>query len=136
SALSGAEYSSLESEHSAVAPCIGALADWYLLIVSKRHTHSVGWLDEAEHADLRELTPQVTGLIRERSGLESLIFEHGSLDFRDKCGACYDHTHIHVVATARDHPRFLDHIPAPVPTRPCADWTSASRRLADAAQRP
>jgi diadenosine tetraphosphate (Ap4A) HIT family hydrolase len=129
------DYVLLESEHFVVMPCIGALTDWYLLIVSKRHTLSVGRLNEAERADLRTLIPQVTGLIRERSGLDSLVFEHGSLDFRDKGGACYDHTHIHVVATGRDHQRFLDHIPAPVIMRPCADWISASRRLVEEEQR-
>src|SRR5699024_5825012 len=33
-----ADYVLLESEHFVVMPCIGALTDWYLIIVSKRHT--------------------------------------------------------------------------------------------------
>ncbi len=52
-----------------------------------------------------------------RSGLGSLVFEHGSLDFRDKGGACYDH------------------IPTPVTMRPCTDWIRASRRLVEEEQR-
>ncbi|WP_017601177.1 HIT family protein [Nocardiopsis lucentensis] len=118
-----------ETEHFVVMPCIGALTDWYLLIVSKRHTLSVGWLDDAERADLRTLIPQVTDLIRRRSGLDSLVFEHGSFNFRDKGGTCYDHTHIHVVATDRDHHAFLDQIPAPITMRPCTDWIDAARHL-------
>ncbi|WP_435107201.1 HIT family protein [Nocardiopsis synnemataformans] len=124
-----------ESDHFAVMPCIGALTDWYLLIVSKRHTLSVGWLDDAERADLRALIPQVTDLVRRRSGLGSLVFEHGSLDFRDKGGACYDHTHIHVVATDRAPQAFLDQIPAPVTMRPCPDWIGAARHLVEDRQR-
>jgi diadenosine tetraphosphate (Ap4A) HIT family hydrolase len=124
-----------ETDHFVVMPCIGALTDWYLLIVSKRHTLSVGWLNEAERADLRALIPVVTDLIRERSGLDSLVFEHGSFDFRDKGGACYDHTHIHVVATGRDHHAFLDQIPAPITMGPCPDWIDAARHLVDSQQR-
>ncbi|WP_150246286.1 HIT domain-containing protein [Nocardiopsis quinghaiensis] len=124
-----------ESDHFAVMPCIGALTDWYLLIVSKRHTLSVGWLDNAERADLRTLIPQVTDLVRRRSGLDSLVFEHGSLDFRDKGGACYDHTHIHVVATDRDPQAFLDQIPAPIAMQPCPDWIGAARHLVEDRQR-
>ncbi|WP_285732710.1 HIT domain-containing protein [Nocardiopsis sp. ATB16-24] len=124
-----------ETDHFVVIPCIGALTDWYLLIVSKRHTLSVGWLDDAERADLRTLIPQVTDLVRGHSGLNSLVFEHGSFDFRDKGGACYDHTHIHVVATDRDPHAFLDQIPAPVTMHPCSDWIDAARHLVEDRQR-
>lgn len=124
-----------ESDHFVVMPCIGALTDWYLLIVSKRHTLSVGWLDEAERADLRNLISEVTDLLYQRTGLRSLVFEHGSLDFRNKGGACYDHTHVHVVATDRDHRAFLDQIPEPVAMQECTDWITAAHRLVQEHQR-
>ncbi|MBE2997211.1 HIT domain-containing protein [Nocardiopsis sp. HNM0947] len=134
-ARSRSDYILHESNHFVVMPCIGALTDWYLLIVSKRHTLSVGWLDEAERADLRSLINEVTELVRRRTGLRSLVFEHGSLDFRNKGGACYDHTHVHVVATDRDHQAFLDQIPPPVAMHECPDWVASAHQLVQEHQR-
>lgn len=49
-----------ESDHFIVVPCVGALTDWYVLIVPKRHTLSTGWMTSAEHQDLRVLRREVT----------------------------------------------------------------------------
>lgn len=123
------DYILQESEHFVVLPCIGALTEWYVLIVSKRHILSAAWLNDAERADLRSLIPEVSRNIGEHSGLDCILFEHGSYDFRDKGGACYDHAHIHLIATDRNPDAFLDHLPDSVHFRPCRDWLNAAQRL-------
>jgi diadenosine tetraphosphate (Ap4A) HIT family hydrolase len=126
-ATSRQQYVLRESEHFIVVPCIGALTDWYVLIVSRRHALSVGWLDDEESADLRSLITETQAWLGDVSGQNVLIFEHGSLDFRDKGGACYDHAHIHLVAAENGLAEFLPHIPPPVSLRPCPDWVDAAR---------
>lgn len=50
------------------------------------------------------------------------MFEHGSYDFRDKGGACYDHAHIHIIATDRAPDEFVQRLPDSVQMRPSDDW--------------
>lgn len=126
-ATSRKEYVLHESENFIVVPCIGALTDWYVLIVSRRHALSVGWLTDIERADLRACIAETQSWLAGVSGQNVLIFEHGSLDFRDKGGACYDHVHIHLVATTNGLSEFLEHIPAPVVLTQCPDWIAAAR---------
>lgn len=126
-ATSRDQYVLHESEHFIVIPCIGALTDWYVLIVSRRHALSVGWLTDSERADLREVLIITRAWLAQVSGQNVLTFEHGSLDFRDKGGACYDHAHVHVLATGNDLSGFLAHIPPPVEMRRCADWIDSAR---------
>lgn len=127
--ISREEYILYETEHWAVIPCVGALTDWYVLIVSKRHTLSVGWLSEEERANLRQVIAIVQEELHERSGFETILFEHGSLDFRDKGGACFDHTHVHVVATMQNMDEFLTFVPKAVQLEDTNDWISRATSM-------
>ena len=128
-ATSRREYLLMESSHFVVMPCIGALTDWYVLVVSKRHALSVGWLHEGERDELRGLLADVSRVLQARTDQNVIIFEHGSYDFRDKGGACYDHAHVHVVATRQDAGAFLNQLPPTVQLTQTTDWTSEARRV-------
>jgi len=99
-----------QSDSFVVVPCIGALTDWYVLIVPRRHTLSVGWLDPPERTELRAVLDDVHERLARRSGLDVVIFEHGSYSFRDKGGACHDHAHVHAVATERPAEDFVNYV--------------------------
>lgn len=116
------DYILAETEHFAVIPCIGALTDWYVLVVSKRHVLSVGWLDRAERTELRRLLADLTEDLRRLTGHQTIVFEHGSYDFRDKGGACYDHAHIHIIATDRAPDEFVQRLPDSIQMLPCDNW--------------
>lgn len=122
------EYVLAETEHFVVIPCIGALTDWYVLVVSRRHVLSVGWLTEAEQQELRTLLTTLTNRLRERSRTDVMVFEHGSYDFRDKGGACYDHAHVHVMGTRQKPADFLPHVPEQLIMNHCNDWIASARQ--------
>lgn len=123
------DYILYETEHFVVIPCIGALTDWYVLIVSRRHVLSVGWLVDEERRDLRRVLARVRQELRTVSGRDTIVFEHGSYDFRDKGGACYDHAHVHVVAAERGAKEFLRYIPDTMTMLRCNDWVEYARSL-------
>lgn len=123
-----------ETEQFIVVPCLGALTDHYVLVVPKRHVLSVGWMTAEERLELRHTVDQVSRRLGNLSGSEVAVFEHGSLSFRDKGGACHDHAHIHVVATDRSVADFLDYVKAIVTLEPCDNWIeSAAEMVNDAA---
>lgn len=124
-----------QTEHFVVVPCIGALTDWYVLIVPRRHVLSTGWLEPHERAELKPLIADVTERMRRLSGQDVVLFEHGSFSFRDKGGACHDHSHIHVVATERSTDEFVRQVSASVPLEPCADWIEAAAELVTKSRR-
>lgn len=129
------QYILLNTAHWVVFPCIGALADWYVLIVSKQHALSVGWLEEAAQAELREVViPRVQAELSDRSGQQVIFFEHGSLNFRDKGGACFDHAHVHAVATERSMDAFLPFVAGSVTLEPCDDWIAAATAMVNEQQ--
>lgn len=113
------------SKHFSVIPCVGALADDYVLVVSKRHVLSVGWMDNDERTDLRNILTQWSERLA-GPGKTVVIFEHGSYDFRDKGGACYDHAHVHVLAVDRDPSVFVEQVQREAELRPVEDWTTAA----------
>ena len=130
-----AGYVLLETENFLVVPCLGALTDWYVLVVPRRHVLSAGWLDPAERAELRVLLGDVTGRLAGVSGQDVVLFEHGSFSFRDKGGACHDHAHIHVVATADPVSDFVALVSTHVDLHPCDNWIEAAARLVNENQR-
>jgi diadenosine tetraphosphate (Ap4A) HIT family hydrolase len=123
------DYQLLQTDDFVVVPCIGALTDWYVLIVPRRHVLSSGWLSDDERTELRKLVDRVTAKLIERTGHEVVTFEHGSYSFRDKGGSCHDHSHVHVVATERPVSDFIDHVGESVELRPCADWIDEAGRI-------
>jgi len=126
------DYVLYESQYFSVVPCLGPLADWYVLIVSKRHTLSSGWMSEAERADLRVTIREVRDRVRAVSGQDVVIFEHGSYDFRNKGGSCQDHAHLHVVATDKKIENLVSIVSADVELREVEDWlTTAKEMVAD-----
>ncbi|HEY6736386.1 MAG TPA: HIT domain protein [Candidatus Saccharimonadia bacterium] len=129
------QYILLDTDHWVVFPCIGALTDYYVLIISKRHALSVGWLEAAAQAELRDVVmPRVQRELKAHSGHDVIFFEHGSLNFRDKGGACFDHAHVHAVATERPMAGFLPHVADSVDLVPCGDWVTAATDMVQARQ--
>ncbi|WP_017615052.1 HIT family protein [Nocardiopsis salina] len=123
-----------ESDHFVVVPCIGALTDWYLLIVSKRHTLSVGWLDEAERADLRALVNEVTELVRRRACAASSS-NTAAWTFATRAGpATTTRTSTSWPPTATTTPSST-RSPPPVAMQQCMDWTDSAHRLVQEHQR-
>lgn len=120
-----------ETSRFVVVPCIGALTDWYVLVVPRRHVLSAGWLSADERRELRILLDDVAGRLAQRSGFGTVIFEHGSYSFRDKGGACHDHAHIHVVATARSVNEYVEHVSSSIELERCADWLDAAAKMVD-----
>lgn len=88
-----------ETSRFVVIPCIGPLTDNYVLIVPKRHVLSMGWLTAEELTEVETLTQRWSHLVAGPQE-SALILEHGSLSFRDKGGACYDHAHLHIVGSS------------------------------------
>lgn len=114
-----------ETPSFVVVPCIGALVDTYVLVISKRHVLSTGWLSDAERTELRQVLTRWSGRISDR-GASPVIFEHGSYNFRDKGGACYDHCHVHVIGTDRSPSTFVAQVSDDVPLTPSNDWLNSA----------
>ncbi|MFD5478817.1 HIT domain-containing protein [Streptomyces hawaiiensis] len=123
------DYVLYSSENFIVVPCIGPLTDWYVLIVPRRHTLSAGWLGEKERAELRTVSQEVMKRLKERSGRDVVLFEHGSFNFRDKGGSCHDHCHIHVVATEKPIQEFIAEVSGSVELEPCEDWIETAATM-------
>jgi len=58
-----------------------------------------------------------------------VVFEHGSYSFRDKGGACHDHAHIHVVATARPTQDFVRYVGDLIRFEPSVNWIEAAAEV-------
>ncbi|MEU6997289.1 HIT domain protein [Nonomuraea sp. NPDC046570] len=128
-ATSPDDYLLHQSANFVVVPCVGALTDWYVLIVPRRHVLSTGWLGEEERAELRTLCDDVAKRIAERTGHEIVLFEHGSFSFRDKGGSCHDHAHVHLVATEKPVREFIEDVSAAVRLAPCDDWIESAAEI-------
>lgn len=115
-----------ETPFFVVVPCIGALVDTYVLIISKRHVLSTGWLSDEERDELRGVLDRWSSRIAE-NGNSPVIFEHGSYSFRDKGGACYDHCHVHVVGTERSPATFVAQVSEDVPLVQSDNWLDSAR---------
>ncbi len=116
-----------ETENFAVIPCVGAFTDWYLLVVTKAHVLSFGYVERSQQPELEMLIDRCSDWLRRQSGLHRHVgFEHGSYSFRDKGGACYDHAHLHLVATGNTASAFMDHL-SEVKLEPVVEWLDAAR---------
>jgi hypothetical protein len=126
SAPGSRDYILEETPSFVVVPCIGALVDTYVLVISKRHVLSTGWLTAVERTELRQVLAHWSGRIA-NSGVSPVIFEHGSYNFRDKGGACYDHCHAHVLGTDRSPATFVEQVREDIPLAASDDWLSSAQ---------
>lgn len=115
-----------ETPSFVVVPCIGALVDTYVLVISKGHVLSTGWLNDDEREDLRDVLRRWSAKISE-DGASPVIFEHGSYSFRDKGGSCYDHCHVHVIGTDRSPSTFVAQVGKDVALTPSSDWLNSAK---------
>lgn len=129
------EYILAESAHFVAVPCIGPLTDWYVLVVSRRHTLSSAWFTEEERRDLRTFLAEVRARLLKASGHPVVTFEHGSYDFRNRGGSCQDHAHVHLVATGRPIAELHDIVNQHVVLEQVDDWTEAAREMVQSRQR-
>lgn len=120
------DYIREETPHFVVVPCIGALVERYVLVISKRHVLSAGWLNEDEILDLRSVIERWSSKISAEGG-SAAVFEHGSYSFRDKGGACYDHCHIHIINTEGSVESFLEQMAYDIDMKPTCDWLRSAQ---------
>lgn len=90
-----------------VMPTIGAFAEGYLLIVSRKHYMCIGQLSKPE---IRELTLQIKMLkekIEKCYHKKVVLFEHGSTSCSNKVGGCIAHAHLHMVPCDRSMNEYI-----------------------------
>ncbi|MBM4249870.1 MAG: hypothetical protein FJ149_10665 [Euryarchaeota archaeon] len=94
-----------------IMPMVGAGAEGYLLLVSRKHYHSMAELPIEQFAELSRLLPLVRAEVGKAFG-NPIVFEHGSTCHNLSC--LIDHAHLHIVPVPagfslredieRDHP--------------------------------
>ncbi len=83
-----------ESQSFFLMPMVGAGADGYLLLVSKKHYHSMAELPAEQFEELERLLGVVRAELEKAFG-KPIIFEHGSTCNNLSC--LIDHAHLHIV---------------------------------------
>ncbi|WP_143086286.1 HIT family protein [Amycolatopsis saalfeldensis] len=123
------DYVLWENDDFAIVPCLGALADWYVLLLPKRHLLSFAYLSPQERANARTAIKEATRKLRTVSGDNVVVFEHGSFDFRNRGGSCQDHAHLHLVATPRPSAGLVDLVEGLVKFASTEDWLEDAANL-------
>ena len=123
----GGDYLLLETDSIVVIPCLGALADFYALVVPRNHVLSFAYLPAAVDDELATVMRALREWFLEEAESPPVLFEHGSFSFRDKGGACFDHAHIHAVAARSTPTDFLRRVEKVVPMSPVEQWLPAAR---------
>lgn len=86
-----------QTEHFRVIPTIGAFVEGYVMVVSLEHYDCAGKIPAACYPELKQLLRDTKEIIRQKYGMETVCFEHGSVSCTNRFGGCINHAHIHVV---------------------------------------
>lgn len=87
-----------ETNNFYVIPCVGALVEGYLLIVSKRHIFSMSQLSIEEQKDYINLLNKYREKFKSIYNKYPIIFEHGSSNNKtNKSANSVFHAHTHIV---------------------------------------
>jgi diadenosine tetraphosphate (Ap4A) HIT family hydrolase len=85
-----------ETSNFVVIAGLGALSEGYILIVSKAHYRSMGYLGKVEFFDeLSSLMVEARYVCQDIYGSTFVFFEHGTHSESKRAGGCVDHSHIH-----------------------------------------
>src|SRR3989344_3138098 len=75
-----------------LAPDFGHIAEGYLLLFSNRCIPSVGYFNQKEFHEMRELMNKTRKLLQEKYKKKVIFFEHGAIDsLAKKAGCCVAH---------------------------------------------
>lgn len=87
----------LETKNFVVFPTEGCFQIGYLLVVPKQHFLCFGELDFSLLTELDGILQKITIYVREKSGDECIIFEHGTRNLEKLTSTSIMHAHIHVI---------------------------------------
>lgn len=97
----------LETKNFVAFPTLGCFKIGYLLVMPKQHFLCFGELDSELLTELNEILKKITAYVREKSGEECIIFEHGTRDLGKLSSTSIMHAHIHVIPTKKSLVRYL-----------------------------
>jgi diadenosine tetraphosphate (Ap4A) HIT family hydrolase len=87
-----------ENAYFFVIPALGCFVKDYIMIVSKRHIHSMCYLNSEEKKSLEDLINKFRTILKEKYRFYPLVFEHGAArEEINKSACCVLHAHIHIV---------------------------------------
>jgi diguanylate cyclase (GGDEF)-like protein len=86
-----------ESDNFAVLPALGHITPGHLLLCTKPH-----WLCMAQIApilfdELEGILAATCARVSKVYGTKVLVYEHGQMSPEDRCGACVEHAHLHIL---------------------------------------
>lgn len=96
-----------ETKNFVVFPTEGCFQIGYLLVMPKQHFLCFGELDSEALTELEEILEKITVYVREKSGDECIIFEHGTRNIEKLTSTSIMHAHIHVIPSKKELVPFL-----------------------------
>lgn len=97
----------METANFVVFPTEGCFKIGYLLIVPKQHFLCFGELDSELMTELEEILEKILAYVRQKSGDECIIFEHGTRNVEKLTSTSIMHAHIHVIPSKKGIVPFL-----------------------------
>lgn len=88
-----------ESKYFVVFPSVGSLVPGHILVVPKRHTTAMAYLDEKEISSLNAIVKILSDILGGVYDKNIICLEHGAIKLTDSTGICVDHAHFHLVPT-------------------------------------
>jgi ATP adenylyltransferase len=85
-----------------IVPDIAPIVEGHILLITREHMPSMGFLDSAGIDRLEVLMATVSSIIEDAFKCRPIFFEHGSVDDFQRAGCCVDHAHIHAVPLGID----------------------------------
>jgi diadenosine tetraphosphate (Ap4A) HIT family hydrolase len=89
------------NEDFVIVPAKGSLVEGYLLIIPRKHYHSMAHLPSKQMSDLARIKSAVRGRLETCFG-NPIFFEHGPVCKTNPVGSCIDHAHLHCVPFKED----------------------------------
>lgn len=97
----------LETKNFVVFPTEGCFQIGYLLVMPKQHYLCFGELNNELLTELEEILSKISSFVREKSGQNCIIFEHGTRKLEELTATSIMHAHIHVIPTNKELIPFL-----------------------------
>ena len=97
----------LETKNFVAFPTQGCFQIGYLLVMPKQHFLCFGELDSESLTELDGILQKITMYVREKSGDECIVFEHGTRNLEKLTSTSIMHAHIHVIPSKKGLVPFL-----------------------------
>ncbi len=88
-----------ESKDFIVFPSVGTLVPGHVLVVPKRHTTAMAYLDKREVSNLKTIIQFLSNILGKIYDKNIICMEHGAVKLTHSTGICVDHAHIHLLPT-------------------------------------